>query len=443
MKKVFYILSTLVLLTSCNNQNTNKEDTNSPLFGAINNFYGGVKLLGTVDTHYVPTSSVYENVNRSYEYTIVFQEKDEKGYETTSKEVDNDNASVYHSCYFRSDDGYVSYESYDADNTITKTYAMSLTSGKVNYDQYFSNPFLFINELDFTKSGDNLYSLNLNKAYFLMYFVLGQSVSVQTCYFTLTNNMFTSFYISSNPFDVTDNTTGASYKATFEATFELSYDDALVTRLVSFKENEENSDLKNALNNVNNDYTLDIVQRFDTDDTSYTNKDHKKAYCDKETKTIYVDKTGESSSLNGGDYLFIENNSGYLEGFNYDLAGFWHRQNLTTEVNYESVVDNLKSISTALFTKQDSLTYVSREEIDKDTASISNLVNAFIPPYYSFSYTPDSMKIVLNDDKKSIKYFDIYFTDSLTLPQRVRFTYENVGSTDIPNYVKDKLPALN
>lgn len=187
---------------------------------------------------------------------------------------------------------------------------------------------------------------------------------------------------------------------------------------------------------MGNDFTVTRRQSYDSDDANTI--EYSRSFFDGTNKLIYSQNQENQNKLSGGDLLFKQDNQGKISLiYSWDEAGFWGRQNNTnSNLGYDDVIPLWDKLSLAFFTKQNDLTYVAKSD-----AGVKDLVaSSLMPSIYSFSGGATAVSIQLTADKSKVDYVNIVFTDSIGLPERIRITYSDVGTTELPSYASEKIP---
>ena len=173
-----------------------------------------------------------EEVEVNYEAEFIYEMSEENGYSTKiTSNCEGDIDEVLNLQVFEGEDGYAYYYELNYDNTVLKYPIIGVqTYEKVNFGYYCMNPFEYLIPSDFTKTGENTFTLSNTKASFFASTVLVDVNSafigkINFCEFTLEGDTLKSFKVIPNTTHVGETDyeylTAVYYMCDFEANFEV------------------------------------------------------------------------------------------------------------------------------------------------------------------------------------------------------------------------------
>ncbi len=191
--------------------------------------------------HYENVMVAERDVTRKSTITTSF-EKDAWNLSTLDDGIGN---KTYYTTYFKDEDGFLSSEYLEADNTIGIVPVLTYGTKEL-FDAKYQNPFQLLNVADFTKDGDK-YTLTGAKAQMFVAHTLNESYAGGSITFTITEGAFSA--ISATDFKVNDYlyTSSDAYARETTVSFELAIGTKTSIHHLSVQNDKGYSDLETAL----------------------------------------------------------------------------------------------------------------------------------------------------------------------------------------------------
>ncbi len=453
---IFLSLLPLLVLSGCNSENNNE----SIVSRNISSLRQGFNLDGQItqtrielnNTSLEPLPGASEETN-IYNTNFIFQNNNGLiGYSKESSQLMGGiELGMEDYEYYCDDEGFAYNKELNYKNEVVDTYPLSFNRKVPYYANGFYNPFLILNENDFTLSTTNSarYDLNLEKTSILANNLLyslnsGFFGQVQESYVLLSGDDFSIFTIHMSPRIMTefDNDTYTTKYFEVENVVNFSISNIGTAKLneVTPIESKNNIELQSALDKITNNFTLTVSDSSLTETSDY--------YYDGSTIYVHEYRETDSPEVNFETDFYLaedsENPNGYLYGYSYDAENQSFVQN--TEIVgfpqayqgvyfYNDYLPIISGISADLFTyDSENNLYVG------DESAINALVNCFIPNlrpfYYEHAANASKVAIRLNDNNE-IDYvtFTYGYMDEFSgeiFNGEVRATYKDVGVTENP-----------
>lgn len=370
MKKQLLTLPLILLpLASCGS-NTNSYENKVKIIDAL---LEHVNVDATLIEHYSFKDYSYLNfsneqhVNRDYGYIYI------NGVKTPATRDNGDYNSI---TYYEGDSGQALYQVLTNSNeVISKT--KYINSMIATYADNYASPFDYLDADDILDG----YYLKDYKASIILQTLFGVDANVKEAKINLKNGLATSI-----DFDIRDQILhyAASYDMYIEAVISkevklsLSYDTPKLNALNAKENNDEI--IKNALNNLSNNYTLTFKSpNLSEDVTLYNTGDY-----------IYLHNDSEHIGANNGDILYKKN------GNNYDKYIYRYSSNKfikqMSNVKLINILPRFSELSYRLFDKQSEGIYY----LDSTSATL-NAEYLILNDYNYYSEEGISATVEVND----------------------------------------------
>ena len=457
MKKRYLLLTILPIfgLVGCNN-----NEELSLVESNIQTLSNGFKMEGNITQTRIEGSVDYngnfiagsgEPETNTYKTNFVFQGGDEIGYQKTSTSLlEGVELTMEDYLYYCDDEGYAYEKQLNYQNQVENVYPLSFGRKVPFYANGFYNPFLILDESDFTQDTTNTarYYLDLGKASIIANNLLyslnsGFYGRVENSYFIASQGNFTIFTITMSPrvyaeFDNASYTT-KYYQIDNTVTFTISEPGSAKVSTLNPVEAKNNTELQSALNTIQDNFTLTITE---TDETKI-----QKFYFDGSTIYNHTYREGESAEPNPEtDYYLAQKadtENGRLVSYVYNGETTSWEEGTTTEFPeayqdyyyYSDYLPIIGGVSADLFTyDREHDLYVS------DAIALSALTDCFIvntPPYRNSNASNASTVSIRLNSSNQIDYvlFSYGYIDELTGTVNVgeiTLTYEDIGTTENP-----------
>ena len=259
-------------LASCNNtsSSSSEDKQSSELATIIEKLRNGFSLDGTMYevshtlTGYNGTETG-TTTDTTYNVHYAFEKAEDRP--SAERNIYNSTGTVVNDVCIEGDDGYVYYADINYKNEVEYFQATS-SSQAINYGLLLDNPFNYILESDFTLKEGNTYSLDLKKASFFTYRILGVADTIydgviSSFDFTIDGDQIKLKIVPNqlNNQYYTDSTyTNVYYNLTSETNLTLTNLGTATVNLPKTKEHKEEHDrLARALAKINNNYTIDLT----------------------------------------------------------------------------------------------------------------------------------------------------------------------------------------
>ena len=463
MKKSALILSLLSVfaLGSCDNSGENTTTTQPSLIEynlsglrqgfAFDGTVNQSRILGYVDAdgNFRPYESSTEETS-SYDASFVFQNNNGLvGYhKETTQEYLGAVAEMENYTYFCDEEGYAYQKELNYQNEVIDIYPTSY-GRKIPYNANgFYNPFLIIGEEDIiqNRSESNRFDLNLDKAGIiaenLLYSLnVGFYGTVAEAYFTLgLSDYFESFTITMNPrvgveVEEGDDYENLVYRYNNTVTFNISDVSIAAIETVTQIESKQNYDLQNALDKIDDNFTLTVADSANENDTSSYLFDGSSIY-------VHHGLDGEVDLEN--DYYLAQsttNPNGTLYSYYYDSETSSYVQGPVTEYSnayqgyyyYKDYLPIVSGISADLFTyDKDNDFYVSDAEAITALSSCFGIQSA---PFRNSNASSATLIAIRLNDNNEIDYVGFaysYMDETGSHSGVVAYIYSNIGTTENP-----------
>lgn len=402
MKKVkcLLIMPLLITMFSCNKNSIDQKGYFiNKLIESVN-----VKVSGSETTTYEDEYS-YLNTTTPFslnrDYKIITEEDGSK----TPAVRDNSTFTTY----FRGENGQAITEVLTPDNKVTtKNYQyMGLN---VLYNDFFSNPFEFIDSADI---GEN-YSLNATKASLIIKNYTGLNYAVKNANFIVENNIAKSLNITA--YDRLDalisDTEEVGINYSLDINIDFDYTIGNIEHLTT--RGEADDTLKSAFANQMN-YTM----TFSSDSTA----NNYITYVTEEA--ILIHKGIQDVGLNDGDEYYIKSaEDSYIK---YSYVASTNKFSLKSlDVKKSSFLPNISSLSPNILTKDSDNVYL----FDKQAATYG--LEKMILPMFSVN-NGTGVKGTLVVENNHFSTLVAQFGE--VLPVIVTQNYSNFGNTSMPEWL--------
>jgi len=461
MKNKKIIFSSLITLLSistfvgCNDESNSSVTSSSQISSSVSeelltqraeiknmlkNLSNGFTLEGEIKEkrsfldayHGNPTGDI-SNIN--YDGQFVYEIGETKAYSAfvNMQEGENPKEVLINNVIYEDENGYANYESLNYDNTIDKYPFYDENYQNVNFNYYCLNPFDYLLPEDFTKTGDNTYSLNYAKSSFVSSYLFIDVSSafqnvIEKCEFKVENNQFKSLTIVpskyySSVYDK-DNHSSIYYYANFEASFEIkNIGTAKVAGMTPKEATAETEALQNAFNKfANKNYTVKLHGKYVDQNGEFIDENYEYTYYDGEA--AYCSYIEDQSAHDEVNNMYCEPNS---EGILSHVG-----------VTYDEFVPKMSEIDAAIFSYNSETGLYS---ICSEMVSYIGTV-AIVPKVTNFYIEVDGYTTACDiklDSDGNIEYINIkyekYFTYSAEFGD-IMLTFYDIDNTKIPHGLK-------
>lgn len=448
-------LLSISTLASCNGSN-NSTSNNSQITSSINEellaqraelenmlnkLNNGLTLEGIIKEKFNLLDGYHGNpinqtINVKYDAEYIYEVSEEKAYSAivTYQEEGYPEEEFLNTQVFEGEDGCAYYEELDYDNIVKRHPYYSIdTDQKINYGYYCLNPFNYLLPEDFTKIGDNTYSLSKGKASFLASNIFGDiddafAGVIEKCEFIVEDNQFKSFTLvpTKSHGEFTDLSTQSAvyYYAEFEAKFDFkNIGTSKVKRLQSKEKTDETEALQNAFNKFKNkNYTAYLYGSYVNQDNEFIGENHEYTYYDGEE--IYMS--------------FIEDQSAHDEvNNNYCSLGANGKLGILG-LTYEEATPKMSEIDASIFNYNPETELYS---ICDEMVSYIGAV-AIVPLITNFYVEIDGYTTACDiklDSEGNIEYVNIKYELQFALSAEygdIMITFYDIDNTKIPHGLK-------
>jgi hypothetical protein len=412
--KIALILPLILSAVSCgpvapstptNNEPLPRYDANeiiSHLLDNVNVKVSGYEIATFEEPYSFLNYSTKIDVNR--DYSKIYEE------DGTVTPAIRDNSNYAFSTYLKAKDGGTYFEILNADNTVEKV-EYKINYNKVLFNEYFANPFEYIDVDDFDLDGN----LDLVKANLIVELLTGIPTSPKTAKFTFEDNYATSLDITFNPrLDIIESSTSVIFgEVNYDLNIDFSYNVAPLRHLTPRSNADEH--ITNALQNKTN-YTM----TFETDlinsvATLYVT----------ENAIYYQNAINQIGPVDGDVYYKKVGNDTY-ESYVYKASvGKFNIDELSVKTH--QILPDLTKINPNVVLHDNGKNYL----IDEVTA-LNTLDDFIIPTYIVGDGYGIKGTIKLDENDNLAQYKGRFHPSS---PFNITQTYFNYGSTSIPSWL--------
>ncbi len=433
----------IIPLTSCGNDG---------ITSMLNDLSNGFKMTGTMKQNAIwldpytgePSGDVDTN---SYNLEYYYQNSgDITGVSQFVSYYDAETKKdIYMSdeTYIKGNDGFTYFYELGYKNKLEAIAAVDSVGNNVNYDFYFDNPFSHILAKDFTKIDGNTYSLVKSKAFYLSYMLFSRIDPVfyevvDSANFVIEGNTLKSATIK--PIQIMDYVTIENVIRYYilETIVEVQFEDAgkATIKTPELREyHDYHAPLKNALETINNNYTLKITHTSAINENGGTN-----VFTFYYTPTYIYWQCGENDTISvDNDVILkvVDSSQTVIPMVYDDINGNWSANKAT---NYAQI----KGASVDLFLPE--INDVAAEIFDYNGQSMTYTPNSYILPYLASEcfvplvlttqelngYTTD---FVVSLDKGNLKTINISYSYNNgwdVYHGNYILEFSNIGSTVLP-----------
>lgn len=412
--KIALILPLILAVTACG-PTSNPTTSDTPEVQEFNKYEIISKLLDNVNVKV----SGYEVINfeAPYEYLSTTSKIEVNRDYSKIKESDGtftpairDNTDYAFKTYLKAADGGTYCEYLNADNTVEKI-EYKINYNKVLFNEYFANPFEYLDETDFDEEGN----LNLVKANYIVELLTGVTASPKTAKFTIENNSITSLDITFNPrIDIID---AGSFvivgNCDYNLDIDFSYDVTPLTHLTP--RSGANEHITQALQNKTN-----FTMTFETDlinskATLFVTEDN-----------IYYQNAINSIGPSDGDIFYKKVGDGIYESYIYKASvGKFNIDDLSVKIS--AILPDLTLINPNI------LIHDSGENYLIDSVTALNSLDDFIISSYLIGDGLGMNGSLKVDENNNLTQYKGTFNPSS--PFNIIQNYYNYGSTSIPSWL--------
>lgn len=313
-------------LASCGDK-TEKVDM---LSKTVEDLASGVKISGRIDEtakflNGRGGSVTGETAQTRYDFEYVFENRDTNGFERKlyGFEGDGTRYNLVNEVLIEGQDGLAYYNELGYENKIVDVPAEASNGDDVNFGYFCDNPFRYLSRNDFTKIDNNTYNLERKKASFIAS-KLFSTVDVifdeviKTAKFYFEDSKLVSIVFEPKQIETYD-TFGLDnryFLLDAKATIQVSdIGTATITRQSVRPHYEEHDALNVAFDEIEDNYTLDVVYNFKID--NQPDSVHYKFYYTK--NGVFWDCGGDDVATTA-DLLIRYNNNGTIVPYGYDEA---------------------------------------------------------------------------------------------------------------------------
>lgn len=448
------ILSTIFLLVGCSGNDVSSSQGNKDLTESerldsfISKARTGFKFMGN-KKQLCKDLSGNDLFTNTYYYNYSY-ENDENGTRTRQRYAypyngENQTVTIEVS---RSPDGYAAQEYINYKNEVAYSRLVDDDDYYIFYDNYFSNPFLIVDESDFTfvSSSDSGHSFSLKKDKLdtFDYFLTGNSEPLTNLTITIKDDGTGSIHSESVGFTGRTRDEEGNYircSWSFSSLFTISDLGAISLEGAKQSEEKDNSELASILSGVEDNFTLTVALVSPTTGEEVGTK--KISYFDGESYYVKADSMDDSMV---NDYLYhkdpFASDDDSLYEYRYDEASkLWHKSDTSASTSYNTspqkkdiFVPHLKDMSKDIFAANvnNDGYYVVNNESAIPFAGEGFFSDAEVLVYFSLGY--GSKAQIKKEGDSIIALVDFYYPyDSSTLLSvRYKAIYSNIGTTVLP-----------
>lgn len=203
-------------------------------------------------------------VSNTYDYDILNDSSSNGGIH----EVSVSKGEVTTLDYAKGSRGYAAIEGLNYKNEVFQTEAL-VDSSRVNYDQEYANPFLFLKKEDLCRVDESHYELSSLKNQLFAKYLLGCAYSISSIVFSYTGEALTGLSISSLPYSINYEDKNTSTYIPCTLTYEV---DARLSGLgssayvhvspVESVDKEKEDVLKTAFSNMGDNFTMVVNSHY-------------------------------------------------------------------------------------------------------------------------------------------------------------------------------------
>ena len=321
----------------------------------------------------------------------------------------NEYANNTKTTYYESDDGLLVTDYYSYDN---KTFTNEVyPSMNILFEDVYSNPFEYI---DVSDIGDDL-SLSNQKASFILDTFFSTSCNVDSAKFVVENNSITGieFNIDTKEGGFVTTSGVSNFDISYKASLSLDFEGVNFVKLQP--SNNDNPNLRTALNNLKDNFTLILSSPSMTNSVAYyvTNQG------------ILLKQNYNYYGLQVGDIFYKKNGTNYATyTYTPGLVSNWVRG---SNVSYEAILPDFTKVSEKLFNQVSSSNY-----------ALVDGAKTFLPDYFapvSYSLGEDNgidgyIRLV-NNQVGLISMSHNYGVNIVTYNENII----DLGSTSFPSYI--------
>ncbi len=309
------------------------------------------------------------------------------------------------------EDNKVYYITHNLDNTVTKTIATDQNQTPFSWD-VFQNPFLNVNEADFTFIDAGKYSLNPEIGLDIGIAITGWNHSACITFEIeiLENSVNLEFVL-----DSLDGEIAYSFVASNFGTATIDTE--------PFEHTSDHEKLQTALQSIQENYTIQMLDHAFEEDSEDI------------TITLYKTETHYFDEFNQVGYLKIDD---IVKAYELTDEAISKYEDAEAENPFVAHLD-LTSFAAEIFeeTEANVFTLKDRDLAGAVVAAFSNNSDdKLIGQYLAID-----AKITLTDEGQLDKFE--YYYDAYGLVAKRTVTFENIGTTDIPSYVLNALEAYD
>ncbi len=402
--KTLVLLPLLASLVACSeNEEINVQEN------IINKILEGVNVQITGnETITYPEELAYLNqvtpISINRDYRIITEED---GKKTSAMRENYETSSM---TFFKGSQGQAIYEVYSADNKVEQV-NYKILGMDVLYNEYFSNPFDFIDYTDIAED----YSLSLKKASLIIENYTGYQYAVKDAKFFVEDNVATSLNLEL--FDRIDGieSAGKIIDVTNELELDIKFNYDLKNSIEHLKPREEaDEELKTAFNNQNN-YTM----KFSCDSISDTCM----VYVTEEA--VYIHNNVNTIGVQDGDEYYLKTGKDKYAKYEYSstTSKFFVKE---FEVSSSSFLPNLTQLSPNILARESEGVYL----FDQYSAKYG-MEKMLLPKFAVVSGIGVQGSLTITDGHFTTLYAQFSETNPVTITQN----YSNYGTTSMPKWL--------
>ncbi len=453
MKKTKILYCSLICLSlfSCNNNEGNNVEEPSFVY----------KFIEEASKSYTMNALEVENVSRLtgellYKSDINYFYEVESDTESRIHIGLSNQENVYEVKLVKDNRGYAATESINYKNEIITNYALDANGSKYIYEKEHANPFSLISEDDLIQDEENKFTYHLSETknvLFAKYFCMINYAVDDISFIFNEDESLNKIAIKSNVFEgiIEDAYTGNYIKANYSYTLDASLKKIGSTEVEGLKPVVNNQKdklvpLKNALDKLGKNFTI-IMNTHDRD--AVANNEYDEIWYFDGVDEVYHQQNLEDTSRRYDLYYAV------IEEFNDNLLRHLDFNEETSKWEYSSPIfaqsynANPQSYDYFLPKYADVSLDLFNYNEEKKCYEVTNeyvigqIGNNFLPGSYALGYFTeglgDKCEIYLDSEERVDKivvgytYLD---TQGFELPTDIEMTFVNIGTTQIPNWVK-------
>lgn len=377
-------------LASCSNETV----TNKEIQSILEKLREGFTLDGTMyeTSHTLDEMGGTETgVTADTTYTVHYAFEKASDHPSAERHIIGAQGDVVNDVCVEGDDGFVYYADINYKNEVEYYKASTTSSSGINYGLLLDNPFNYILESDFTKKEGNTYSLDLKKASFFTYRILGVADTIydsviDTFELTIDGDNVTLNIVPhmlENQYYTNSSYVNVYYNLTSNTTLTLTNIGSAKVNLPETKAHKDEHDrLSRALAKINDNYTIDLTyygkQVGYSGSSEETELNHKYYY----TKDGAFIKFGEGEEIDAVSDVLIK----------YDTDG-------------DSIIPYGYNAGTNTWTTTRGMSYFYNM-VGMSKSVIKPIINGVAPEL--FSYDADLNAYVICDELKTVIGVDCF-----------------------------------